>query len=66
MAMDAEPGRHGEAFSHRVVPGRAGRSYGLRVAAMEGVPDAVPTRAEELFAAGEAQGRNRAAIPAQT
>jgi DNA mismatch repair protein MutS len=50
MAMDASAGRHGAVFSYRVVPGRAGRSYGLEVAALAGLPPAVLRRAEQLMA----------------
>lgn len=49
MAMDASAGRHGAVFSYRVVPGRAGRSYGLKVAALAGLPPSVLRRAEQLL-----------------
>ncbi|MFP4322067.1 MAG: DNA mismatch repair protein MutS [Anaerolineales bacterium] len=43
-------------FLHRVVPGRADRSYGIHVAALAGVPGAVVKRANELLAELEAGG----------
>ena len=49
MAMDASAGRHQEMFAYKVVPGRAGQSYGLKVAARAGMPAAVLTRATELL-----------------
>jgi len=50
MAMDATAGRHGDVFSYRIGPGRAGRSHGLKVAALAGLPAPVLTRAAELLA----------------
>jgi DNA mismatch repair protein MutS len=50
MAMDASAGRHGVVFSYRVVPGRAGWSYGLKVAALAGLPPSVLRRAEQFLA----------------
>jgi DNA mismatch repair protein MutS len=50
MAMDAAPGSHEEMFAYRVVPGRAGQSYGLKVAAAAGMPPTVLARAAELLA----------------
>ena len=50
MAMDASAGRHEEMFAYKVVPGRAGQSYGLRVAARAGMPNPVLARAAELLA----------------
>jgi DNA mismatch repair protein MutS len=41
-------------FLHRVVPGQAGRSYGIHVARLAGVPRAVTRRAEEVLAGLEA------------
>ncbi len=49
MAMDASAGQHGDVFSYRVAPGRAGQSYGLKVAALAGLPASVLARAEELL-----------------
>ena len=58
MAMEATPGSHGDVFAYRIGPGRAGRSYGLKVAALAGMPASVLARAGELLAAytGEAIG----------
>ena len=50
MAMDASAGRHGEVFTFKVEPGRAGQSYGLRAAALAGLPTSVIARAEALLA----------------
>ena len=50
MAMDASAGRHGEMFAYKVVPGRSGQSYGLKVAARAGMPAPVLERAAELLA----------------
>ena len=50
MAMDATAGRHGDVFTYRIGPGRAGRSHGLKVAALAGLPAPVLTRAAELLA----------------
>ncbi|MFW6681537.1 DNA mismatch repair protein MutS [Komagataeibacter intermedius] len=49
MMMDASSGSSEEAFSYRMTPGRAGNSYGLRVARMAGVPEPVVQRAEQLL-----------------
>jgi len=43
-------------FLHEVVPGTADRSYGIHVAKLAGLPDAVVTRAGEVLAALE-EGR---------
>ena len=50
MAMDATAGRHGDVFTYLIGPGRAGRSHGLKVAALAGLPAAVLTRAAKLLA----------------
>ncbi len=49
MAMEATAGRHGDIFTYRIGPGRAGRSHGLRVAALAGMPASVLARAAELL-----------------
>jgi DNA mismatch repair protein MutS len=49
MAMDASAGRHEEMFAYKVVPGRSGQSYGLKVAARAGMPAAVLKRAAALL-----------------
>lgn len=51
MAMDASAGRHGDLFTYWISPGRAGRSHGLKVAVLAGMPEAVLTRAGELLKA---------------
>ena len=50
MAMDASAGQHGDVFTFKVTPGRAGQSYGLRAAAHAGLPTSVLARAEALLA----------------
>ena len=50
MAMDATAGRHGNVFTYRIGPGRAGQSHGLKVAALAGLPAPVLARAAELLA----------------
>ncbi len=50
MAMDASAGRHGEVFTFKVAPGQAWQSYGLKAAALAGVPLSVLERAEALLA----------------
>jgi DNA mismatch repair protein MutS len=50
MAMDASAGRYEEMFAYKVVPGRAGQSYGLKVAARAGMPTSVLERAAALLA----------------
>lgn len=35
-------------FSHRVLPGSSSRSFGIEVARMAGLPDAVIERAQEI------------------
>jgi DNA mismatch repair protein MutS len=50
MAMDASAGRYEEMFAYKVVPGRAGQSHGLKVAARAGMPTSVLTRAAVLLA----------------
>jgi len=43
-------GKDGPVFLHEIVPGAAGRSYGLAVARRAGVPRAVVARAEAILA----------------
>ena len=58
MAMDATAGRHGDVFTYRISPGRAGQSHGLKVAALAGLPASVLTRAAELLADHTLAGRS--------
>ena len=46
-----EAGRPGVVFLHQIRPGRTDRSYGIHVARLAGVPDAVTDRADELLEA---------------
>lgn len=50
MAMDASAGQHGDVFSYKVAVGRSGQSYGLKVAALAGMPSSVLARAATLLA----------------
>ena len=43
-------------FLHRIVPGKANRSYGVHVAKMAGLPTAVIHRAEEILVDLEQSG----------
>ena len=45
-------------FLHRIVPGGADRSYGIHVAELAGMPAGVITRAREVLASLEENGRN--------
>jgi DNA mismatch repair protein MutS len=58
MAMDAAAGRHGDVFTYRIGPGRAGQSHGLKVAALAGLPAPVLARATELLAGHTAVDRS--------
>ncbi len=49
MAMDATAGQHGDVFTFKVTQGRAGQSYGLKAAALAGIPRSVLARAETLL-----------------
>ena len=48
-------------FLRKIVPGGADQSYGIEVARLAGVPDAVIARAREILA--ELEGENPAAMP---
>ncbi|HEX2184687.1 MAG TPA: hypothetical protein VHN78_04175, partial [Chloroflexota bacterium] len=50
-------------FLHRVVPGSAGRSYGIHVARLAGVPRTVTQRAEAVLADLEARRQAMAGAP---
>ncbi|MBO1326783.1 hypothetical protein K2X14_13830 [Acetobacter sp. TBRC 12305] len=49
MMMDATNEMNEEAFTYLIAPGKAGNSYGLRVARMAGLPESVSCRAEALL-----------------
>jgi len=49
MAMDATAGQHGDVFTLQFKQGRAGQSYGLKAAALAGIPKSVLVRAETLL-----------------
>ena len=51
--------RENVVFLHRIVPGGADRSYGIHVAALAGVPDAVLSRAKTLLDRLERGQRSR-------
>jgi len=49
MRMDDAGGRHGELFTYKVLPGIAGQSFGLKIAALAGIPASVIDRASQLL-----------------
>ena len=49
MAMDATTGRHDDIFTYKIGIGRAGKSHGLKIAALAGMPESVLSRATELM-----------------
>ncbi|HYZ89489.1 MAG TPA: DNA mismatch repair protein MutS, partial [Myxococcales bacterium] len=62
MAVSDVDGR--VVFLRRVVPGAASRSYGIHVARLAGLPEAVVARAREILANLEAQELDEAGHPA--
>jgi DNA mismatch repair protein MutS len=60
----AEEG-HQIVFLHSIAPGRADRSYGIHVAQLAGVPEAVLRRAREILARLEAEHARPAAVATQ-
>src|SRR5690606_32089391 len=52
---------HDVVFLRRLAPGRASRSYGIQVARLAGLPEAVIARAREVLATLEAQAAEPAA-----
>ncbi|MBQ9904848.1 MAG: DNA mismatch repair protein MutS [Synergistaceae bacterium] len=62
--MTVSEGKEGIMFLHQVVRGKAGRSYGLEVARIAGLPDVVLRRAFELLNIFENDGIETAEIPA--
>jgi len=53
--VQVQEGPEGIVFLHRIAPGSAGRSYGIHVARLAGVPQEVLERAEEVL--GELEGQ---------
>jgi len=49
MRMDDAEGRHGELFTYKVLPGIALKSFGLKIAALAGIPSTVVERAGHLL-----------------
>ncbi|MBQ7155734.1 MAG: DNA mismatch repair protein MutS [Synergistaceae bacterium] len=62
-SMSVAEGREGIIFMHQVQEGPAGRSYGIEVARLAGVPDAVLRRAFELLQVFEDEGIESKNIP---
>ena len=62
-SMTVSEGKDGILFLHQVVPGAAGRSYGIEVARIAGLPDVVLRRAFELLGIFEKDGLKTAEIP---
>ncbi|MBX5475902.1 MAG: DNA mismatch repair protein MutS [Clostridia bacterium] len=65
MAVEERPESGEIVFLHHVRPGAADRSYGVHVAALAGLPEAVLARAREVLASLETGGQGRA-WPAST
>ena len=63
-SMTVSEGKDGIMFLHQVVPGAAGRSYGIEVARIAGLPDVVLRRAFELLEIFENDGLKVKEIPA--
>ncbi len=63
-SMTVSEGKEGILFLHQVVPGAAGRSYGIEVARIAGLPDVVLRRAFELLGIFEKDGLEVKEIPA--
>jgi DNA mismatch repair protein MutS len=56
MAMESKAGVHGDLFTHKIAPGKAGRSHGIRVAELAGMPKGVVERAAALLRGYTATG----------
>ena len=63
-SMTVAEGKEGIMFLHHVAPGAAGRSYGIEVARIAGLPDVVLRRAFELLGIFEKDGLKVRDIPA--
>ena len=63
-SMTVSEGKDGILFLHQVMPGAAGRSYGIEVARIAGLPDVVLRRAFELLEIFENDGLKVKEIPA--
>ncbi len=63
-SMAVTEGKDGIMFLHHVAPGAAGRSYGIEVARIAGLPDVVLRRAFELLGIFEKDGLKAKDIPA--
>ncbi|MBE3589425.1 MAG: DNA mismatch repair protein MutS [Firmicutes bacterium] len=61
MAVEERPESGEIVFLHHVRPGAADRSYGIHVAALAGLPEAVLARARQVLAALESEGGGAAA-----
>ena len=60
MTVHVADGAEGIQFLHRVVEGKADKSYGIHVARLAGMPDSVIVRAKELLAQFERKKHNKA------
>ena len=63
-SMAVSEGKEGVLFLHQVVSGPAGRSYGIEVARLAGLPDTVLRRAFELLNVFERDGADVKDVPA--
>ena len=52
-------------FLHKIVPGGTGRSYGIHVAQLAGLPKSVIVRAQEVLAELESKAPKRGRVPAR-
>lgn len=58
LTIDVREHNNEIVFMHKIIPGVANRSYGIHVAKMAGMPDAVVSRAESVLAALESHSVN--------
>lgn len=63
-SMTVAEGKDGIMFLHQVAPGPAGRSYGIEVARIAGLPDVVLRRSFELLEIFEKEGLEAKEVPA--
>jgi DNA mismatch repair protein MutS len=49
-------------FMHKIIPGKADRSYGIHVAELAGLPKTVTTRASELLTALQAKEKSNITV----
>src|SRR5579883_3419305 len=62
-AVESASAETGPVFSHRVLPGSSSRSFGIEVARMAGLPEAVVERAQEIAEALSGKSDVEAQVP---